>query len=803
MLRNYLLLAARLLWKNKILSGINIFGLAIGLAASILILIYTQFELSYDQHNVKLDRMYRITLHGALGGNEISATTSPYPMAAALRNEYPEVETAARFRQFFMETLVSYGELSYQESDVYHVDQQFFDIFTADFLSGDGNTALTDPYSIVLSRTMAEKYFPGDEAVGKLLRFNNGQDYEVTAVIEDFPENSHIHPGILVSFNSDSNHDSQFWVSNNIHTYLLVHEDTDATALETNLQSLVSKYVAPQIEDGIGATFEEFLAGGGAWEYQLFPVADVHLYSNLEGEIEPPSSAIYVYTFQAVAIFILLLACINYTNLTTARSVNRAKEIGIRKVIGAHKNQLIGQFLFESIMTCLLALCLAIPLVAICLPMLNAVTDRALNTDFLFNLSTILQLLFGTILISVVAGSYPAFYLARFQPQLVLKGNLSRGGGNYWIRGGLVVLQFAISIALISATFIVFNQLEYVRNKELGFDKEQLIVIERAGALGDQLEPFKNQVAQNTNVISITSSSHLPGDGGDQNAFMIEGRPTTESEILNRFTVNYDYIETLGIELADGRSFSRSQSADHPGFIVNETAVRELNLDNPLSTVLLEPDNDGMEAGPIIGVIRDFHFMSLHQPISAMVLRIDDFTRYVIVRVANGSTDSVIRSIEETWSRMTNNEPFSYTFLGDEFDSLHEGEEKVGELFFSFSVLAIFIACLGLYGLASFATAQRTKEIGIRKVLGASVSNIVLLMGKEFLILVGIAFLFAVPAAYFAMSRWLEVFAYRIDIGLGAFLVSGVLAMVIAFATVGYQAFIAASNNPSLALRDE
>lgn len=803
MLKNYLLLALRLLWKNKILAGINILGLAIGLSASILILIYTQFELSFDQHNEKLDRIYRITLQASLGGNDIAAATSPYPMAAALRNEFPEVETSARFRQFFQETLVSFGELRYQESEVFHVDQQFFDIFTADFIEGNPSTALTEPYSIVLTRSMAQKYFPNQAALGQLLRFNSDQDYEITAVIEDFPENSHIHPEILVSFNSDSDHDSQFWVSNNIHTYLLVHEDSDVGGLEENLQTLVGKYVAPQIEEGIGATFEEFVAGGGAWAYRLFPVADVHLHSSLDGEIEPPSSAVYVYTFQAVAVFILLLACINYTNLTTARSVNRAREIGIRKVVGAQQSQLVGQFLFESILTCLLALCIAIPLVAICLPVLNAITDRSLDSDFLFNFTTLGQLLFGTAFISIVAGSYPAFYLARFQPQLVLKGNLSRGGGNYWIRGGLVVLQFAISMGLISATLIVFNQLDYVRSKELGFNKEQLVVIERAGALGDQLESFKNQIAQNTEVISITSASHLPGEGGDQNAFMIEGRPTTDSEVLHRFTVNYDYLDTLGISLSQGRAFSRSQGSDHPGFIINETAVRELGLDDPLSTVLMEPDDDGMVRGRIIGVVNDFHFLSLHQPINAMVLRIDDFTRYVIARVANGEADNVIQAMENTWNNMTNDEPFSFTFLGDEFDSLHDGEEKVGELFFGFSILAIFIACLGLYGLASFATAQRTKEIGIRKVLGASVSNIVLLMGKEFMVLVGIAFLFAVPAAYFAMSRWLEIFAYRIDIGLGAFLISGIAAMLIAFLTVGYQAFIAASHNPSIALRDE
>jgi len=803
MYKNYLAIALRNLWKQKSSSIINIFGLSVGLAASLLIFIYVQFELSYDKHNENLDRMYQISLHAALGGNEISAATSAFPMAAALRNEYAEVESATRINEYFQDTLVSLGEVSYQESGLFMVDPEFFDIFTVNFLSGDMETALNDPYTVVLTESTARKYFGNNSALGSILRFNNNQDYEVTGVISDFPANSHFHPDFLVSFTSHSNHDSQFWINNNINTYLLLRPGSSADLLEPKLQELVTKYIAPQIEEGIGASYADFLAGGGKWDFALFPVADIHLYSTLEGELEPPGNAVYVYTFQAVAFFILILACINFTNLSTARSANRAKEIGIRKVVGAQQDQLITQFLLESVLTSFFALLIAIPIVALLLPSLSGITDRELSLDFLFSLPSITLLLVGTLLVGVIAGTYPAFYLARFHPQQVLKGALGRGGGNYWIRSGLVILQFVISISLISATLIVFNQLEYVRTKDLGFDKEQLVVVERANALATQLESFKTQIAQSSGVINVTSSSHLPGQSGDQNSFQVEGRPASATEVLHRFTVSYDYIETLGIQLSQGRSFSRDISGGHPGYLINETAARELALEAPLSASLIEPVEDGTDTGPIIGVVKDFHFMSLHAPINPLVLRVDDFARYIIVRAEPGQLDSVIAALQSNWNETTNGEPFSYQLLGQRYDALHEGEERVGELFLGFSALAVSIACLGLYGLASFATSQRTKEIGIRKTLGAPVSNIVMMISKEFVLLVCVAILVAFPLAYVAMSRWLEVFAYRIDIGTSVFITSGLAAIVIAFLTVSIQSTVAANTNPSVCLRDE
>lgn len=807
MFSNYLTTALRGIWKYKAYSAINIFGLAIGIAASLLILMYAQYELSFDRYHQNLERIYRINLHGSMMGQEVNASTTPYPLAATLVNEFPQVENAVRVRGFYAEPMVQIGDLRYQESHVFHTDPSFFDIFSFEMLAGDAQTALQNPDSIVIAESIAEKYFPGGNALGQMLRFNNEDDYRVTGIMQDVPANSHFHPEILVSFTSDEDHDSQMWVSNNIQTYLLVRPGTNIDDLVDNLQTLVGKYVAPQIETGLGISYEEFLASGGNWGYGLTALKDIHLDNRIESPIEPAGNAAYVYTFQAVAVFILLLACINFMNLSTARSANRAREIGVRKVLGAFQSQLIVQFLLESILITLLALLIALPLVAAFLPALNGITDRAIDFSLLLNPVAILSLLLFAVAVGTVSGSYPAFFLSRFHPQQMLKGSLSRGGRNAWLRGGLVVFQFAISIALISATLIVFNQLAYMQNKPLGFNKEQVLVVERAFALGDQLDSFKTRIKQLPGVVNASSSQHMPGDQGDINAFMIEGRPQVESYALARFTVDYDYVETLGIEIKQGRSFTREYTGDHPGFLLNEAAVTELGLQDPLATVLLEPTGNtaelAMEAGPVIGIVNDFHFQSLHQEITPMVMRIDDFARFLAVRLQADNVQGTIQSIEDAWQEMTGGQPFQYSFLDEDFAALHEGDQKMGEIFIGFSVLAIIIACLGLYGLASYTTEQRTKEIGVRKTLGASTTDIVLLVAKDFMLLVALALLISIPVAYLAMSEWLQLFAYRIEIGPTAFILSGVMALIVAFFTVSYQSVIAANTNPSLTLRDE
>ncbi len=807
MLTNYLTTALRGIWKYKAYSAINIFGLAIGIAASLLILMYVRYELSFDRYHEYLDRIYRINLHGSMMGQEVSASASPYPMAAALVNEFPEVESAARVRPLFAEPMVQFGELQYQESRTFHADPSFFDIFSFALLEGDRATALVEPNSIVITESIASKYFPGGGAFGQMLRFNNDRDYRITGIMEDVPANSHFHPEILLSFTSDESHDSQRWVSNNIQTYLLVRPGTDPANLEENLQTLVAKYVAPQIEMGIGITYDEFIAGGGRWVYSMTPLQDIHLDASIDGQIEPPGSAAYVYTFQAIAVFILLLACINFMNLSTARSANRAREIGVRKAMGAYQGQLVVQFLLESTLIAFIALLIALPLVAALLPSLNAITDRQMEIGFLLNPISLFYLLGFTVIVGTVSGSYPALFLSRFHPQEVLKGALSSGSKNAWLRGGLVVFQFAISISLISSTLIVFDQLDYMQNKPLGFNKEQVLVIDRASALGEQMDSFKTQIKQLPGVVNASSSQHMPGDQGDVNAFIVAGRPQAEAYALSRFTVDYDYVETLGIQLKQGRSFSRDFTGEHPGFLLNEAAVIELGLDDPLSAAMVEPGGNGeaveLNSGPVIGVINDFHFQSLHQEIEPMIMRIGSFERFVVARLQADDLQGTVQAIAQTWRDMTGGQPFQYSFLDEDFAALHERDQKMGEIFIGFSLLAIVIACLGLYGLASYTTEQRSKEIGVRKTLGASASDIVFLVAKDFMQLVAIALLISVPLAYLMMNEWLQLFAYRIDIGFGAFVFSGVLAIVLAFITVSYQSTIAANTNPSLTLRDE
>ncbi len=803
MLKNYLITVLRGIWKYKVFSAINIFGLAIGITCCLLILLYVQYEYSYDRYHEKVDRIHRVTLHGVIAGNEINSPTTPYPMAAALMNEFPEVESAVRFRKFFSDTLVSLNEISYQEEQIFHADPSFFEIFSYEFMAGNPQTALAEPNTLVITESTANKYFPTSEALGQTLTFNTDRDYLITGVIEDIPPNSHFHPDFLVSFTSDSNHDSPIWISNNIQTYLLIREGNSAAELETKLEDLIPKYIAPQIEQAIGASLEEFIASGGQYAFALQALADIHLKSQLQGEIEPPGNAAYVYTFQAVAVFILLLACINFMNLSTARSANRAKEIGIRKVMGASREQIAAQFLAESILISLFALLIALPLVALLLPSFNAITAREMSLNILLSIQSLLMMITFVLAVGIVSGAYPALFLSRFHPQEVLKGKYSSGAKSSWLRGTLVVLQFVISVALVAATLIVFSQLDFLRSKPLGFQKEQLLVIHRASALGDQLESYKNQIRQLPNVENAASTTHLPGVGGDQNVFMIAGRPAGETYLMATLTVGYDFIETMGIELVEGRAFSEEFGSGVPGYLVNETAVRELRLEDPTGTNIIEPNPNGQVNGPIIGVVKDFRYLSLHEEIKPMILRIGDFARFVVVRIQANSIQQTIAALEDRWRTMTSGQPFEYSFLEEDFDELHQGDRRMGEIFIGFSVLAILIACLGLYGLAAFSTEQRSKEIGIRKTLGASVSNIVMLISREFVLLVLIAIAIAIPIAYLAMNEWLQLFPYRIEISPLPFLASGVLALIISFTTVSYQSLTAALTNPVLTLRDE
>lgn len=803
MWQNYFKTVLRNIWRYKAYSAINVFGLVTGISCFLLIMLYVQYELSFDLHHTKAERIYRISLHATLGGNDVDAVTSPYPMAAALLREFPEIEATVRIRQFFRDTLVSLESNRFLETQIFHADQSLFEIFDFEFLTGNPQTALAETNSVVITESTARKYFGDGNALGRSLTFNDSRDYEVTGVIRDVPANSHFHPAILVSFTSDSEHDSPVWISNNIQTYLLVRPGTSIPVLVEKLTGLVSKYVAPQIEQAIGVSVEEFFKTGGNYAFALQPLPSIHLYSHFEGEIEQNGSADYVYTFLAVAVFILLLACVNYMNLSTARAANRAREIGLRKVVGAQRGQLTAQFLCESVVVTGIAVMFSIPLVLALLPAMGALTERTLNPALLLNTQALAALGAFTLFVGVIAGSYPALFLANFRPQSVLKGKFSRGLKGSWLREILVVFQFTISIALVSATFIVFSQLEYMRSKPLGFNKEHVLVVRRANALGERTEAFLQQLQALPGVIATSTSENVPGEGLGSSAFYIEGLPATETNLLWQFQVGYDFIETLGVELVDGRTFSRNFGDDEASFLINEQAARELGLDDPLSHRLAMPGPDGTETGAIIGVVRDFHFESLHQQIRPMVFQFSSAVRYFVVRLEPANTLQTVAAIAEQWRQATNAEPFNYSFLDVDFDNLYRGDRSLGIVFSVFAALAILIACLGLYGLASYTTRQRTQEIGIRKTLGATLPDLVLLLTRDFMRLVVWAIVIAIPIAYLALSWWLQLFSYRIEMPVSGYLYSSLIAVLIAFITVSQQAIQSGMRNPALSLRDE
>jgi putative ABC transport system permease protein len=801
MFKNYLKIAFRNLLGHKGYTFINVAGLAVGMACCILILLYVRYELSYDRYHDQADRIYRVSLHGRLAGNDVNVTYTCVPLAPTLVNEYPEVLHATRLRRAYRTILVSIGDRRFNEERVFYADSTYFSVFTLPLILGDPKTALSAPNSVVLTRETANKYFGEENPIGKTLTFDNSTDYLVTAVSENVPPNSHFHFDFLASFVSLDYHTSTVWISNNLQTYVVLKENASASQLIAKLPGLVSKYVAPQIQQAMGISFDAFIEGGGKYGYSLQPVTDIHLYSKLDDEIEPGSSAAFVTIFSLIALFILILACINFMNLATARSANRAKEVGLRKVVGSNQFQLVRQFLIESILLSATALVLAVILVELFLPAFNNLAAKQIETNYFGKGSLLPGLVIITLLVGLLAGSYPAFFLASFQPISVLKGKSMAGSSV--LRSGLVVFQFVISISLIIATFVVYSQLQYIRNKELGFDKEQVVVIQRAAALGDQLYAFQSEVKQFPGILSTTATMHLPGRPVDTNAYKPEGTSESEGYLVMAFAVGYDFVETLGIELAAGRSFSRDFSTDSTALIINEAAVEKFGWADAVGKTIIEPDPEGPGVAQVIGVMKDFHFESLHDEIRPALLRLGTVPRFIAVRISGGDIPGTLAHLGERWSELAPNQPFEYTFLDEDFDRLYRTDQRVGKIFGTFSVLGILVACLGLFGLASFSAEQRTKEIGIRKTLGASISNIILLLSKEFTTLVVISFLIASPLAYFAMSKWLQNFAYRTDIGILTFIAAGGLALLVAWFTVSYQSIKAALANPVEALKYE
>ena len=791
MFRNYLKITIRNLAKHKGYSSINITGLAIGIACCLLVILYVRDELSYDRYHKKSDRIYRlVTGVRSSAFNAVAKICGPWGITAA--RDFPEVENVARFL-IMGQTLVAKGENRFYETSGFYADSTIFKVFSYRFLQGNPQTALVAPNSIVITDNLAQKYFGNENPLGQTLLFDNKDEYRVTGIIEDVPLNSHFTFSYLVSMSSYSHPMKDDWIKwKQYYTYLLLKGDISPEVVEAKIPGMLHQNIGEKSAD---------------YSPSLQPLTSIYLHSKLHREISVNSDIAYVYIFSAIAFFILLIACTNFMNLATARATKRAKEVGVRKAAGANRGSLIKQFLGEALFFSLLALLIAYILTALILPLFNTVAGKAFTINELLQPDLIAVFILLSVIVGLISGSYPAFLLSSFRPVEVLKGTIPAGvTGRSPLRKTLVVFQYTISAALIMATGIIYNQLDFIRNKNLGFNKKQVVILPiQDNAMKENYESVKQTLLQHPNIESVSISSNVPGGGDWGSPVIPEGFTEENRPSLRMLVVDHDFIETYQIEMAAGRDFSTDFSTDEThAFLINEAAARLLGWDNPLEKTIAMPVIQ-RESAPVVGVVKNFHFRSFKENIAPLIFFIPPrswFSRYSI-RIHPENAAETLDFIKETWVKFSPDHPFTYTFFDKRFDQLHRADEQVGQIIGYFTLLAIVIACLGLFGLASFTTQQRTKEIGIRKVLGSSASRIVLLISKEFIKLVFLALLIAIPLAYFGMEQWLTNFAYRTDIGIGVFLLASGLTFFLALFTVSFQTIRAALTKPADALRYE
>ncbi len=792
MIANYLKVAIRNIMRNKTFSAINILGLAIGMACCMLILLYVQDELSYDRHHENANRIYRLATTAKVAGVVRQVAMSPFSTGPALVEDYAEVLDAVRFLKANEKTLVGNQQVHFYESNVLFTDANVFHVFDFPLGKGDPQTALLEPNSIVLTQEMAWKYFGDRDPMGQTLAMED-EAYKITGILEDHAHNTHLTFDFLASPIK-----SKEWIAHDYYTYLLLQDTRAADELETKLPDFTERHIGRQTK-----------AAGLQISYFLQPLADIHLNSSLEWEMSSNSDIRYVYLFLIIAFFVLLLACVNFTNLSTARSTARSKEVSMRKVVGANGSQLFRQFMGESILLAVFASFLAVVLVEVSLPAFNALISRKLDLDYAGTLHVLLVLIGVTLFAGSLSGIYPALILSAFQPARVVKGTLETGLQKSGSRKSLVVFQFAISVILIVGTIVVYNQSDYIRNKKLGFNKEQVVVLPYPGI--QATKRYKSKLSEYTNVLSTATTSSLPGRPIPTGLFRSPGDGTSEDGFgINKVVADNEFVSTLGLELTEGREFSKDISRYNRGeLILNQAARRKFGWTSCIGKELekIWPQGNEIEVeyrGKVVGVVKDFHYQSLHHEIEPLIITtLETWFEYFVIRIRSDDIAGTLRILEAEWGEIAPNTPFDYFFLDDDYDKLHRAEQQIGELFGLFSLLAILIASLGLFGLASFSAQQRIKEIGVRKVLGASVSTVVLLLSREFVLLIGLANLIAWPIAYYAMNAWLQNFAYRIDLDVWPFVMGGFLALFIALTTVSHRAWRAACTNPVDALRYE
>jgi putative ABC transport system permease protein len=810
MFRNYIRIAIRNLMKHKTFSAINVFGLAIGLAACILIAAFVSNELSYDLYAEDAHQLYRIELQLAQNGGVLDISNVDVAVGAGIKNAFPEVLASSRiFGQ--KEMFVKNGDKLFKESHFTFCDSNFLQMFSIPLVEGDIKTALLSPNTIVITQALVHKYFGDMPALGKSLMIGSNS-YKITGIIEKVPDNSHFHFDAFISMATIKYAmQGNTWSNLGFYTYLLLDKKADPKKLEAKFPELIQKYVAPEAVHDMGISLAEAQKVTNTWRFFLMPVTNIHLHSNTKYELEPNGDIQYVYIFGSLAIFTILLACINFTNLSTAASAKRAREVGIRKVLGTVKIQLIFQFLIESVLISCCALLIAFLLIYLVLPSFNHLSGKQIDISFFFHFKAITTITVFMILIGLAAGIYPAFFLSSFQTIRVLKGQVlqtpAKGGG---LRRGLVVFQFLISTSLIISTMVVYRQLHFMQNKRLGYAKDQVLVIPDTFGLDSNQFAFKQKLLSDSRVVNATISRDVPVGRNDENidgseVYASENKShETESEIhANFFHVDYDYLSTLGMKMIAGRYFSKDYGTDSSSVVVNEAAVRDLGWKDNHTAIDKTIISSGQHSYHVIGVVQDFNYASVKQRIVPVMMMLYHNNGTLMVKIRTTDISGLLLEVKKDWNAYNARTPFSYYFLDDKFASVYAAEEKTGQIFSCFAVVAVLIASLGLLGLVAFTTEQRNKEIGIRKVLGASVSQVLILLSKEFLFLVSLAFFISIPFTWWMMHNWLNNFAYRIYISWWIFAAGGIIAVMITMITISFLSIRAAITNPVNSLRSE
>jgi len=810
MLKNYLITAWRNLTRSKLFSGINVLGLAIGLGCFLLIALYVLDELSYDKWNANAARIYRVSMDARWGGADLHFAQMPDIMGPVMKKEFPGVEEFTRIYNYTGTRFIRKGNQSIPETGGGYVDSSFFNVFTLPAVDGDPKTALTEPKSVVLTASFATKYFGTPMVAGRTLemRENNAVvPYKIGAVIRDIPSNSHFHFDFLLAMKGLDYQWNQAG-SHNFFTYVVLKKGVDPKNVQRNFQQYLVKYFIPDLKGYHITSMEQFNKAGNSINYWLMPLTDVHLHSHRSEELQPNGNPQYVYIFGIVAVFILLIACVNFMNLTTARSAGRAKEVGIRKVLGTSRRELMRQFLTESVLMAIVSLLLAVGLAVVSLPLFNTLSGKNIAITNLFSPTLLILIAVLPLVVGCFAGSYPAFFLSAFRPIEVLKGKLKTGSGGERLRSVLVVFQFTTSIVLIIGTLVVYRQLNYMRTRDLGFDKQQVLIVDGADALGENIQAFKREVLRLPEVKYGTVTGFFPVGHASRNTANVFKGPVQNTE--NAFNtqwwcVDYDYLPTMGMTLVKGRNYDVNHPTDSNAVIINQTVAAMLGPGDPIGKYIYRSTNaDTMIPHRIIGVVKSFNYESMHQDIGPLIMHVlwpDNSS--VAFRINTAHLPQTLAHIRDAWKSMSPGIPFSHRFLDQAFNEIYKADEKVGKIALVFAALALVIGCMGIFGLAAFIAERRTREIGIRKVLGASTAGILRLLSKEFTRLVIISFVIATPLSAWAMHRWLQDFAFRTNLPWWIFLVAGLATFAIALITVSFQSLKAAMTNPVRALRTE